>query len=230
MNNTITIIGGMGPQASLELHRLIIDKSTRKNTESDKFPDILHASIAVRDFISSSKETRQAIDEINNTCSQLPMASSTAIGLACNTAHLLLNDLPALQSDKFVSMIDGVCEVAASMSCSTVGLLATPFTLQSKLYEIPLRQAGLEVLRPNDSKLPEIAEIIRSLIEGERPENLRPRLTVLANELKTRGAEVLILGCTELPIIGIDTNLPVVSSLDVLATKLIEMHKRTEVV
>lgn len=230
MKNSLVILGGMGPQASLELHRLLIEKTSRKANTPDKFPNILHASMAVPDFISDASASERAVKIITETCASLPLQKATAIGMACNTAHLLLNDIPHLQNDRFISMIDAVCGEVEASDCKTVGILASPFTINSRLYETPLKKCGLDVLTPKKSELDELASIIRLVISGEKPSSLRSRLTKLSDDLKNRGADCVVLGCTELPLIGISTNLPIFSSLDALASALLTRHTLAKVV
>jgi len=224
MNNHIVILGGMGPQASAELHRLIVDKAARTSVDPEKFPEILHASLTIRDFIADSEAIADAITHTREVCQALPMLSASAIGLACNTAHLLLDRIPELQNDTFVSMIDAVCESIVAGRFEKVGLLASPSTIRTKLYESPLRDRGIDVILPSEHDLPELANIIRELITGEDRDALRMRLSAISDMLTHGGADVILLGCTELPLIGIDTSLPTISSLDVLAARLLTKH------
>lgn len=72
MNNRIIIIGGMGPQASLELHRRIIVRSCQQGAQNGKdFPEILHISLPIDDFISDGNKTRQAFKMIVDSASRL---------------------------------------------------------------------------------------------------------------------------------------------------------------
>ena len=156
MKKPTIIIGGMGPQASVELHKLIVNKASLQTTGKDKFPDIMHASVSVTDFIADEREVDAAVAKIKQTCAILPIQSAAAVGLACNTAHLLIDKIEALQTNNFVSMIDAVCETIESLNHKRVGLLASPFTIKSKLYENPLRGRGIDVITPEDSVLLEL--------------------------------------------------------------------------
>lgn len=224
MNNHIVILGGMGPQASAELQRLIVDKAARTCVDPVEFPEILHASLTIRDFIADTEAIPDAITHTREACQALPMLSASAIGLACNTAHLLLDRIPELQNDRFVSMIDAVCESVVAGRFEKVGLLASPSTIRSKLYESPLRDRGIDIILPSKDDLPELADIIRGLIAGENRDALRMRLNAICDMLARSGADVILLGCTELPLIGIDTSLPTISSLEVLAACLLTKH------
>lgn len=76
MKKPIIIIGGMGPQASVELHKLIVSKASLQTTGQDKFPDIMHASMSVTDFIADEREVDAAVAKIRQTCTLLPIISS----------------------------------------------------------------------------------------------------------------------------------------------------------
>lgn len=224
MENPIIILGGMGPQASLELHRLIISKASCYTTRPDNYPPIIHASLAIPDFIENRQDVDKAISIIRSSYALLPLSKAVSIGMACNTAHLLLDELPELAQVNFVSMIDKVVAKLRQQGVKKVGILASPFTIHSRLYHQPLARVGIEVLSVTEDELPEVASIIRSVVGGINPRLLRPRLNRLAQTLINNCAETILLGCTELPLVGLDVQLPTLSSLDVLATALLERH------
>lgn len=65
MNNRIVIVGGMGPQANIELHKKIIDKAAELGAhEGDEFPEVLNISVPIADFISDQNRTVRAKSEI----------------------------------------------------------------------------------------------------------------------------------------------------------------------
>ncbi|MGH7237387.1 MAG: hypothetical protein ACREGF_02530, partial [Candidatus Saccharimonadales bacterium] len=72
MNKRIIIIGGMGPQASLELHKRILDKASSSGaTNGHDYPEIAHLSIPVRDFISGKDNLDVAFSRIASAMSRL---------------------------------------------------------------------------------------------------------------------------------------------------------------
>lgn len=65
MNQRIVIIGGMGPQASLELHRKVLVEAVRKGArDGNDFPEIVHLSLPIKDFISSREAVHQALAQM----------------------------------------------------------------------------------------------------------------------------------------------------------------------
>jgi len=72
MNKRITIIGGMGPQASLELHRRILNRVTALGVrKGGDFPEITHISLPIDDFISDASKTAEALGVIKAATERL---------------------------------------------------------------------------------------------------------------------------------------------------------------
>ena len=224
MDNAIVIIGGMGPQASLSLHQRVVEGSTKlHNGSPEGFPLILHASLPVPDFIASPEQYKQALRMVQEACQHLPLQSAAAIGIACNTAHLMVDDLP-LTGTKFVSMLDQVVAVAKDDGVKTVGLLASPHTVNTRLYQNKFEDVGVQVVLPNKKELEQLDSIIHAVIAGKNSAQQRDKLTVVADHLLQQGAERIVLGCTELPIVGLPQRIPTIDSLQALADGLLEKY------
>ena len=215
------IIGGMGPQASLELHKRILEKSrAHHNGASNEYPEIFHQSLSIKDFISSKKHELAAIKSINDALSAISIDDETQICIPCNTAHGLIDriDVP---NQQFVSMIDAtVAEVVLSGETS-IGLLASENTLKSGLYSKPLKALGFTVLQPSAEDIVTLQELIRGVINGTPVDSLRERLNDIVDNLINSGAKAIVLGCTELPIIGVTVDAPVFDCLEALTNELI---------
>jgi len=224
MRNHIVILGGMGPQASTKLHELLIAKSADFIAGApDEFPAILHASMQIPDFISNKANEVLAIDIIKDTMQMMNIAQAESIALACNTAHQLTENL-GLNRPNFVSMIDAVCDEIMASGVKRVGLLASPNTVRSQLYEIPLAARGIEVITPDDSELKTLETVIRTVISGRTNDSLGQTLDRLAFSLIERGAKAVLLGCTELPLIGLSPSVKSFDSLNALADALLKRH------
>lgn len=212
----------MGPQASLRLHQLLLSESDATGERApDEYPAILHASLSVPDFITNKEAERIAIDVINDACASLPLTTATSIGMACNTAHLLLNQLN-IPRGNFVSMIDAVVRQAETLQLKNVGLLASPNTISSGLYKNAFERVGIVVVEPLPNEIETLNRLIHQVIAYHNPQTLQPELTSIAENLINQGADSILLGCTELPLIGVDVNTPVIDSLSALAKAMLE--------
>jgi aspartate racemase len=191
----------MGPQASLEMHKKLIKAAARAGAQdNDDFPEILHVSIPVPDFISSG-EKAAALERLKKTLKTIKFKPSDRIVIACNTVHILLPELEAYCGIKFVSMIDLTVKAASNSKAGRIGLLASPTTIESKLYELPLLEAGIKSSLPNKKESLVLESAIRRVIAGEEPSLLQAKLEPILFRMEHDGANKLILGCTELSLI-----------------------------
>jgi aspartate racemase len=227
MKNHIVILGGMGPQVSIRLHNLLIETENGLTRRPDEFPTILHLSMAIPDFIESREATKDAVNIIQSACSSVPLESASAIGIACNTAHLLLGNLTNIPRHNFVSMIEVVTDDISSRDLTKVGLLASPVIIKSRLYHDALSRRGIAVIQPAKSDIAVLNTVIHDVIGGVSPGLLRAKLTKIAAKLQSNGVDCILLGCTELPLVGVDTNLPVIDSLSCLAQEMLKKHQST---
>jgi aspartate racemase len=221
--SAIGILGGMGPQASAHLVALLIQKTSMfvdNPTDSD-FPEIIHLSVPVPNFISSKTNMQKAREILTNRTRLLEQAGSTINGIACNTAHLLLPELQAVTTVPFVSIPHLVAGKLARQNITRVGLLATPNTLSSSLFDDTL--VNVEIIRPSDTLAGHTEELIFKLLantlSSDEQRSFRQQVNVF---LKENELEAVILGCTELPLVFGETTDPrVISTLDVLADGLL---------
>lgn len=225
MNNHHVIIGGMGPQASLKLHELLLTLSGGEESRGPSdYPTILHASLSVPDFIADQSAEAGAVQIINDACEALPLNSAASVGMACNTAHLLLDRIQ-LPKHNFVSMIDSVVAEIKSGGGKQVGLLASPNTIKSKLYHKALEKEGISVINPSEAEILQLDSIIRRVISGIDTATLRPGLTKIADRMIADGADTILLGCTELPLVGVDVDVPAIDSLSALARTMLQQSR-----
>ena len=112
MKQRMIIIGGMGPQASLELHRRIIRQALAKGAKAGTdFPHIVHLSLPVPDFIANESRHSEALEIIINELKNIGASMDDVIIIACNTAHLLQPDIEQRLNIRITSMVDAaICD------------------------------------------------------------------------------------------------------------------------
>lgn len=202
MKSPIVIIGGMGPQASLRFHDLLIEKSRQyHNGDGDQFPHIVHFSLPVVEFLGNQEKMTQAICQLNQHTRVIEQLQPSMIALACNTAHILQQEVNIMRHPAFVALPDIVSARIRQDGIRKIGLLASPTTIRTKLYEETLSNNGIATVRPKNSKLSTLEMAIRSVITGSDLKNAQVKLSKLAHSLVAGGAEAILLGCTELPLL-----------------------------
>ncbi len=222
--NVIAILGGMGPQASAKLVEILIDKSIKdfaaKN--GDDFPEIILDSIPIPDFISDPKNIKPVLAILSKRIKFLSKIDISSFAIACNTAHQLFDDLQAKTKTQIVSTINEVTVQVNKKKIVRVGLLASPSTLQFGLFDDAFKQFNIEVVHPTENQQKTLEKIIRRIIGGNILPSDQLKLILIADSLQRQGAQGIILGCTELPLIfPKQFTIPIFNSLEILANALL---------
>lgn len=223
----IGILGGMSPEASNYLYKTLIDLSIKcfgaKN--NDNFPEILLDSIPVPDFISNESGKEDALEMLKNRVKFLNIVNPSCLVIACNTAHIFLDDLQKISEAQFVSMIEEVMNAVVMTKLKKVGILGTPMTIKSKLYQRTLFKFNIECIEPKNNDLKILEKIIRNVIANSADESDKKMLLSVTNNLRKRGAQGIILGCTELPLVFPRRYiLPVYNSVEILAMASLQKY------
>jgi aspartate racemase len=223
--SAIGILGGMGPQASAKLYELII-KGTQKYSPAavdDDYPEIVLLNVPVPNFISNKNELPKAKQMLIERTKLLEKAGCTINGLACNTVHILLPELQAVTTVPFLSIPELVANLVKARGFKRVGLLATPTTLKSTLYDDALNGIA-KIVRPDRDFADQIeAYIYRQLNDAlSKGEQLEFKQMVAAFK-KSNDLDTVILGCTELPLVyGENENdITIIDTLQLLADGLL---------
>lgn len=225
--SAIGILGGMGPEASVYMYKMLIDLSIKhfNAKNNDEFPEIVLYSIPVPDFISSDKHKEEALFMLKERVRQLEYTNLSCLSIACNTAHIFLKDLQKVISVPFISMVEEVIEQVEKDGQKIVGLMGTPSTIRYQLYQSALQAYDIETIVPNNKKIDILEDVIRNVLKGKINKREEVRLKNVADSLKKRGAEGIILGCTELPLVfPLKYELPVYNSLEILAMALLRKY------
>ena len=225
---SIGIIGGMGPEASARMLGVMVGMATREfgARNGEDFPEIIVDSIPVPDFISDKTNIPSALKMLGSRVRKLNRFDISYFGIACNTAHILFDDLNLISDAPFVSMIDEVAGEILQKKISKVGLLASPMAIKAGLYQKVLKN-NVEILLPTIKQTGIIEDIVRNVISGRNSLIDSRRLMNIAKSLRKIGAEGVILGCTELPIVfPKDRGLLVFDSVEILSRAL--LHKAYE--
>ena len=208
MKQRIIIIGGMGPQASLELHRRMIQQALANGAKDcTDFPHIVHLSLPVPDFIANESRRSEALEIIINELKNIDASMDDVIIIACNTAHLLQSDIEQRLNIRITSMVDAAIDYV-SRHHKTIRLLASPTTIRTGLYDKPLKAAGVTVLTPGEDEEQALEMIIRAVISGQTIS--QPALDKIPIIIQSEQANAtnyinnypssppVLLGCTEL--------------------------------
>lgn len=145
--------------------------------------------------------------------------------ISCNTAHILLPELQKISRVPFVSMIDETVRQVYKNGFTRIGLLGTPSTIKYGLYQTAFAKYGISVVVPQQGEIKILEKVIRNVLKGKILETDSKKLALIADSLKGKRAQGIILGCTELPLVFPKYySLPVYNSVEILAMALLKKY------
>lgn len=224
----IGIIGGVGPQASHYLYGKVMQTAQRKYKakNNDDFPELVLYSIPVPDFISNKNNIKPAMKMFKNVIFDFKKIGVSKIAIASNTVHALLPEFEKLTEIEFISLIEAVVEKVKETGHKKVGLLSSPMTSKLGLYKKFLDLEGVELVLPSKKDKKTVERIIRAVISGKNNGGIKNEYVQVVDSLFKKGAEGIILGCTELPLaINYEAiNNRVYNSMEILAEKITDEY------
>ena len=198
---TIGLIGGMSWESSQEYYR-IINREVRARLGGTHSAKSLMWSM---DFAEIEHLQHQGKwDELTKlmveAAQNLEKGGADFILICTNTMHKMAADIENATSIPLVHIADPTAEKIKAAGFSKVGLLGTAFTMEQDFYKGRLASKyGLEVLTPDDADRKTVHDIIyQELVVGDVRDASREKYRVVINRLVERGAQAIILGCTEI--------------------------------
>lgn len=220
---TVGVIGGLGPVATLDFFDRVL-KRTRAINEQDHLRLIIDNNTKIPDRNAFSRgEGPSPADALAASARGLQQAGAEVIVMACNTTHAWEKDIRAAISVPFLSIIDETVKVVADLRPEAVGVLAGDACVAAGLYQNALQAAGVTCIMPDANTQKSLMELIYRIKSGDTGDTSRRVAATIARKLEAQGAEVIIAGCTEIPIVltADDIDGELVNSTDVLVERTI---------
>jgi aspartate racemase len=219
------VIGGMGPQATIEFMQRIAAR-TGGGLEQDQLRLLVDQNPKI-------PNRHQAIISGNDTVSPVLLAMGRGLQAAgadflvvpCNTAHAFVGLLTQELDIPLLSIIDCVKRlIEEDYGRVSIGLMAADGCLISEVYQKALNDTAKEVITLSGDSQAEFMTLVYRVKAGEISADLAQSVKTLFDELVDLGAEVLIAGCTEIPLMmsGSSYPLPCVDTLDVLVEATVQ--------
>jgi aspartate racemase len=201
---TVGIVGGIGPESTVDYYRSIIALYRAKHDPAN-YPPLLINSInltEIKGYIEVGRLDRM-IAILVEAIGQLARAGAGFIVLGANTAHLVFDEVQSQSPLPIVSIVDCTCRRAREMALRRVALLGTGFTMQSDFFPKGFAKEGLETVVPSKEEQAFIHRIIfDELQDGIVKAETRDRLLTIVHRMQQDHAiDSIALACTELPLI-----------------------------
>ena len=222
----IGILGGMGPEATIDLFYKII-KFTPAEKDQDHLRIIIDNNPKIPDRTAAILgKGEDPLPALRETAQNLEKAGADFIIIPCNTAHYFL---PSIQESVKIPILNMIEETAKETQqripqIKKVGLLASIGTYKTEIYHQQFKKYNIEVIYPNEKDKEEVMKAIYAVKAGDLSEEVKKNIISIAQKLIDKGAEAIIAGCTEIPLIlkeG-DVSAPIIDPTQVLAKAAVQ--------
>ena len=250
----ITILGGMGPMAGIELHKRIILNTPAKqdqdhvNIHHISFPSAIHDRTEYLKSHVNPHVNPHVNSDVNPGLQAGELFKSIIpdnkdkyiVGVPCNTFHSpiifnLFKDIVTAERSniEIVNMVESTVKYIQDKKYKNVGLLSTAGTRKTRVYQNLIQERGMHTTMVAENQQMEVDDIIYNDEYGIKSlsyatNNVTNKTKGIIDDLINEGANSIILGCTELPIAVTDkyhNNVEMINPVDILAREMLKKYK-----
>ena len=224
---TIGLVGGTGWISSAEYYRIINEETNRRSRGLTFSRCILYSiNYGEIDAFNKKNDKEGVYSLILDATLKLTGSGAECIVLCANTLHQFYERLEKETDIPFIHIADAAAREIRRKKMSRVGLLGTKQTMEMDFYKSRLNEREIDVLVPGLSDRDFIQKTISDeLLKGVFSDVSRYRFVEICKELHVRGAEGIVLGCTEIPLLlkQEDINIPVIDTLTIHAMAAVDL-------
>ena len=227
-DKTVGVLGGMGPEATVDFMSEVI-RLTKAVRDQDHIHMIVDNNPKVPDRQAAIRgEGGDVGASLAEMAMKLEAAGADVLVMPCNTAHVFADSIKEAVS---LPLIDIIAVTVAEIrmrrpDARRAGLLAASGCVDTGIYQQAMQADNIDTILPVSPE--KLMNLISRIKAGNFGVAITGEMTAMASELVAAGADVIIAGCTEIPLVLNDDNVdvPLISSTEVLARKTVEFAKK----
>ena len=201
---TLGIIGGLGPESTLDYYQRII-ALYRERAGDGHYPEFVVISVDLRkglDFMDAN-DLSGMTNFLLEAIGKLARAGAGFGIISANTPHIVFDDVASRSPIPLVSIVEATCAAAKEQSLKRLALFGTRYTMQANFYQKVFAREGIELVVPEPNDQDYIHDkYFNELVPGKfLPETRAGLLAVVDRMKRTNGIDGIILAGTELPLI-----------------------------
>ncbi len=209
---TIGLIGGMSWESTAEYYR-IINEAVKENLGRLHSAKIVMYSVDFEEVEQLQHQGKwdKATNLMIDAAKRVERGGADFVLICTNTMHKMADDVAANINIPLLHIADATAGEITSRGLKKIGLLGTKFTMEQDFYKGRLKEKfGIRVVIPHESEREIVHNVIyKELCLGEIKDSSREQLKAIINRLSDNGAQGIILGCTELPLLLKQRDCPV---------------------
>lgn len=206
------LVGGMSWVSTQDYYRFI-NEEVNARLGGLNFAECIIYSINFNDFVTNNLANNWdgTARLMTSACLSLEQSGADAVMLCANTAHAVVDQVKQKIRLPVIDIIDATARQIKRQGLSNVGLLGTRFTMEMEFYKEKMRQHGVESFAPREqSARDRIQQTLKDeLGKGIIKSETKQLYLSIIKDMLNEGAEGIVLGCTELPMILSQADVPV---------------------
>jgi aspartate racemase len=199
----IGILGGMSPESTALYYEHITRTYTARFGDYG-YPEILIYSVNFQKFVDWQHKGQwaEAAREMAEALERLHGAGADFGIIATNTMHIVFDEVQRAVHMPLLSIVQATAEAILTAGFHSIGLLGTVFTMSERFFREGLERSGIKVLVPETADQHRVNDVIyQELCRGDIRDSSRQMFLETIEGLRRRGAEGIVLGCTEIPLL-----------------------------
>jgi aspartate racemase len=226
--NIVGIIGGIGPESTVDYYQSIITRFQERLGSKDILPELVINSInmyKIFELISTGKY-EELIQFLTDAVQKLAKAGADFAVMSGNTPHLVFDQVQERVDIPMISIVEATFAQSRELGLERIGLIGTKFTMENEFFKMPFISEHKEIFVPTPDEQDYIhrkivAELEKGIVNGETKTGF---LEIIQQMVHRDQLEGIILGCTELPMIikKNDLEIPVLNTTEIHVNKIVD--------
>ncbi len=226
--NKIGLIGGTGPESTIEYYKGI-EYGVQKKSGHSFFPNLTIESLSVFDVLEfyRKKDYAGLTEYLLNGIRNLAAAGVQYAALTGITPHIVFDELSKVSPIPLISMVDSACDCVAAHGYEKICLLGTLPTMDGTFFQNSFEKSGIKVITPNAEEKKYIGTKIETELEFGKvmPTTQLEFKDIAERIIREKQVQAIVLGCTELPLIfnGVELPVPYINVMQVHINALVDL-------
>ena len=202
---TVGIIGGLGPEATAKFYLEIV--SACSDLGEQTHPPILIYNVPLplqleKECIVKAKNEEKCLPFLIQAAKILEKGGADFLVMPCNSLHIFIEEIRRAIKIPVLSIIEETVKFLKDKKIKKVGILATSITINRELYKLKLNDHVIKEIVPDSQDQAKLGQIIYNLVIGNYTETDKQALDEITDSLVKKGAESIILACTDLQLLS----------------------------
>jgi len=224
-DTVLGVVGGMGPEATINFQQELLVE-TPAEIDQDHIVTLVSNDPRIPDRNAAILDgDKSPLPRLQTNATTLEEAGVDVIAMPCNTAHYYYDDIKSCIEAEFINMIRTVSNKLEQDCIGRAGLLATKTVLDAGIYDSYFADSPVELVAPKDKS--RLMEAIYAVKRGDHQEATEILIPLIDN-LERCGCEALVVGCSDLSVLSIESELTEYDPTTLLARKCIERINEQE--